>query len=318
MIYRTIITSLLLLAGFANAATYDVTATFERRNENWSYEAVITNDSDSLTVTAFTLSIANNDNAHFDTVVSNTAFTVTPDIGSNNDGLRSNSLRYDLVTPLASGESRQTRGDIDINGATNVPNAVSVVVEFSDGQSRTLDLADETGGAIRWRARLTEGQAPPGPIINGQASATLTWTRPTERIDDEPIGDALAGFVLHWGRESMLGLCPTVNIKLPGCYENDLDVPNGTTVAQELTFSLDDDATMYFAIRAYTNDTDTDGNPIQQFSDYSGEVSRAYQLVITEPTTEPPLPPSGINLTVTITCAVVDSEATCEFVEITP
>lgn len=163
-----------------------------------------------------------------------------------------------------------------------------------------------------------------GPIINGQGTATLTWTNPTQNVDGTPIAaPGVQGFVLFWGNQSRFGRCLGAPATDPGavlnstvadkpagkldtsCYPNRLEVTPGSANSKALTLSLNSTQTIYFALAAYTGT----GATIADISSYTNQVSKVFTLA----TTAPPNPPLLNSVNVSINCTTSDPNVTCTF-----
>lgn len=140
-----------------------------------------------------------------------------------------------------------------------------------------------------------------GLIINGEATATLTWTNPTENTDGSTLTD-LAGIVLYWDSQSGVGRCSNAPaVKLDPCYANALDLNSNTVTSSAITLNLNADTTIYFAGAAYnTNDL---------LSDYSSETEKIFTLVVNAP----PNPPTIQSVDLTITCTTNLPGVSCTF-----
>lgn len=156
--------------------------------------------------------------------------------------------------------------------------------------------------------------APPGVIINGEATATLQWTAPTQYEDGTALDPAdIAGYVIFWsegGRfladgTTLRGGCteqPEGSRNDAGCYPNVIDLSDGSSTGEQLTLSLDQDVTIFFA--AVTHDT------AGLWSRYSNEAAKAFTLSVTQ--TEPN-PPVIQSVDMAITCTTNLPSVTCTF-----
>ena len=231
--------------------------------------------------------------------------TTIPELGGQNDGISSATVSW--PAELAANGLLESSGDIDPNAALS---GVSATVNFTGAGPRTVDLGP-TGTPGQWRAAIAETGQDPSPIINGQATATMSWTRPTERVDGTvlPLSE-IAGYVLYWGTSSRVGKCGTDPVsRLDPCYGNTLDLVDGTLETTPLVLSLSGDATIYFAIIAYT----ISETGVVSLSAYSNEVTKRFELVITFPDA-PPLPPGSFDVVMDVTCTTDQENVTCEFI----
>ncbi len=148
----------------------------------------------------------------------------------------------------------------------------------------------------------------PGLIINGEATATITWQAPTDHEDGTALDpEDIAGYALYWGIDPGAGNCsdrPTP--LLDPCYGNALDLTDGTLTTTQLTFALNGETTLYFVGVAYV--LGVDGDPL--WSRYSNEISRRFVLSITQ---SPPAAPVLIDIVMSVTCTTNRASVTCEF-----
>lgn len=281
----------------ARAQELEVTVTLDKTTSSWGFELNVLNSSPSESVT--TVLIELDGGATFDHETSD-GFTGTPELGGNNDGLRSALMTWDK--PLATNELMRVTGDID---GSSWAGTATATINFASGIARTFDLVQNID---TWTGILSETDRPPGLIINGEATATLTWRAPTENEDGTTLDPAdIAGFVLYWGITSdNCGDRPAT--LLDACYGNALDLLDGALVTTSLTLSLSGDTTVYFVGIAYTRDAD--GAPV--LSAYSNEIQRVFVVSITEPTPAPSAPVL-IDIVMTVTCTTNKASVTCEF-----
>jgi len=140
-----------------------------------------------------------------------------------------------------------------------------------------------------------------GLIINGEATATLTWTNPIENTDGTPLTD-LAGIVLYWDSISGVGRCSaSPETKLDPCYANAIDLNDDAVTSRSITLNLDADTTIYFAGAAY--------NSSDVLSAYSNESEKIFTVAINAP----PNPPVIQSIDMTIICTTNLPSVTCSF-----
>jgi len=144
-------------------------------------------------------------------------------------------------------------------------------------------------------------------IINGEATATLTWTPPSLNEDGTPLAIAdIAGYVIYWDTQTGVGRCSTYPAtRLDPCYANALDTADGSASSQVMTLNLNADTTVYFAAVTYVMQ---DGAPV--LSRYSNETTREFTLVLQGP----PNPPVIQSVDFTITCITDNPQVTCTFI----
>ena len=143
-----------------------------------------------------------------------------------------------------------------------------------------------------------------------------SWLAPTEYEDGSTIqAGELKGYVIYWDTASGIGRCSGPTIKLDPCYSNSLDLNDGGAVTTPLTLTFNGDTTLFFAMTAYTERPDTDGNPATQVSVYSNEVIKIFtvQTIDTTPPATDPGAPVLQNVNVTITCTTNQQFLECRF-----
>lgn len=155
-------------------------------------------------------------------------------------------------------------------------------------------------------------------IINGVGTATITFTAPTEYTNGDPLPpEDLDGFVIFYNDQSRFD-AGTANLRPgctanpasrtdPSCYPTALDLADGSTTSQSLTFQLSEDVTLYFAMTAYVRD----GNAFGDWSTYSAEVSKSFVLQVDD--ARPPNAPTIESIDMTITCTTNQAQVTCSF-----
>ena len=153
----------------------------------------------------------------------------------------------------------------------------------------------------------------PGLIINGEATATLTWTPPTEYEDGRALPPSdIAGYVIYWSEQSRfeadgVTLRPTCSEYPVGtrtdatCYQNVLDLTDGTATTELIILTLDQDVTLHFAAAAHVTNGD--------WSAYSNEASKSFTLVLESP----PAAPVIQSIDMTIMCTTNLPNVTCSF-----
>jgi hypothetical protein len=159
----------------------------------------------------------------------------------------------------------------------------------------------------------------PDLIINGQGTATITWSPPTEYTNGSPLPPAdITGFVIFYHDASRFEAdgttlrsgctaSPESSRIDNSCYANTVDLTDGSSQSQQLTFQLDQDVTLYFAMTAYVRS----GNTFGDWSTYSSEVSKSFTLEVTDG--RPPQSPQIQSIDMTITCTTNQQLVTCTF-----
>jgi len=274
----TIFALLICTTTVVYAADYDVDVSVSKNSLNWSYTLNVTNNSNLLSVTDWTVRIAGGGNIdHVREQDVTPMFSTNPDLGVNNDTLDSGTVQFLPVLALAPGDTFTKRGDMDgtIGGFT-------VDVTFSDGQTRSIALLFD-GNNVYSGSVAENVPAPPTtvfPIVNGQGAFTLTWSGPTERVDGTPIAPGeLDGFVVYWGDRSGLGRCASEPANLADqCYQFSAQIsPVDTQHANIIQLAAD--TVVYFTLVAY--DIDADGNTL--ISQYATEQAISYEGGATPP-----------------------------------
>ncbi len=155
-------------------------------------------------------------------------------------------------------------------------------------------------------------------IINGTGTATITFTAPTEYTNGDPLpASDLSGFVIFYNDESRFEadgttIRPGCTASPPArtdaaCYTFALDLTDGGTTSQVLTFQLSEDVTLYFAMTAYVRT----GTALGDWCVYSSEVTKSFILEITDG--RPPAAPTIESIDMTITCTTDNAMVTCTF-----
>lgn len=276
---------------------FEATITLDT-SSSMNFDLSVLNSSPAETIESVGIALTG---AVFDTENS-AGFPGVPALGTNNDGVTSAEVTWTPASPLLNGGLMQVSGDID----SVQPSEVIATVNFTSGAVRVVPLSLN---GVRWQASISES-ATPGLIINGQATATLSWTRPTQNEDGTPLAaPEIAGYVLYWGTASGVGRCGTYpTILLDPCYGNALDLQDGGLTTTPLQLSLSGDTTIYFAMTAYTRSSDGNVN----LSAYSNEAPRAFTVQVTFPD---PIPgaPELLDVTMVITCTTNQVDVTCSF-----
>lgn len=153
-----------------------------------------------------------------------------------------------------------------------------------------------------------------GVIVNGQGTATLTWTPPTQYADATDIQPGeLQGYVIFWNDASRFesdgvtlrpgcAAGPVGSRNDMSCYPSVLDITSGSSTTEVLTFDLSTDVTLSFAIVAHTSNL--------LWSDYSNESQKTFTLVIDAA----PGPPTLETVDITMTCTTNTPGVSCEFI----
>ena len=165
----------------------------------------------------------------------------TPDIIINLSGTAESQNEIESVT-----WGNDRGGEGTANGRENW--ATGNIVLQTGINNITITAKDVLGNS-NYKSIAVNRESPEGPWGNG--SATLSWTAPTERINNSPLPD-LAGYRIHYGQES-------------GNHSNQvmIDNPGITTYVVDNLSS----GTWYFAVSAF----DSTG----QISDLSNEGQRS-------------------------------------------
>lgn len=176
-------------------------------------------------------------------------------------------------------------------------------------------------------ARMVSAQTlPDGLIINGSGQASITWTLPTTYVDGTTLDPAQrSGFVLFYGSGSRFssGTTPrpecldtsTPALQRPrsltdaGCYPSRADIANGSVTSTQLTMSLTQATTIYFA--AVTRSANG------SWSAYSNETAKRFVLNVND--LRMPSAPVLQSIGVSMTCTTSrPTEFTCSFQVLDP
>ncbi len=156
-------------------------------------------------------------------------------------------------------------------------------------------------------------QAQETPIIDGEATVTLSWTAPTQYENGEPLPAIdLTGYVIYYDTEprETSGVfrqgCfdgPQDTRTDASCYGNVIDLTDGSATSRAVVLTVDQTTTFYFAAVAHVANG--------EWSRYSNEATKTVTLVIDWPQ---PGPPTGVDVTFDIICTTNLPTVTCEFV----
>lgn len=161
---------------------------------------------------------------------------------------------------------------------------------------------------------VNSADLPPGLIVNGEATANLSWTIPTTRADGSALDPAeIAGFMVYWsdggryladGTTYRDGCGPKAQPTMfsTSCYSNVLDLASGATTTHALSLMLDQDTTLCFTMATY----DTDA----AWSDFSNEVAKNFTVEIQ---INDPGAPVLQAVDFQITCTTNKSSVNCTF-----
>lgn len=158
----------------------------------------------------------------------------------------------------------------------------------------------------------------PNLIINGVGTATITWTAPSEYTNGDPLPIAdISGYVIFYNDQSRFDgganlrppctASPETSRTDPTCYPTAIDLVDGQAASQVLTFQLDQDVTLYFAMTAYVRG----GNVFGDWSTYSSEVSKSFTLSVND--MRPPGAPTIETIDMQIECTTNQAQVTCSF-----
>ncbi len=159
----------------------------------------------------------------------------------------------------------------------------------------------------------------PNLIINGVGTATITWTAPTEYTNGDPLPLAdIDGYVIFYNDQSRFEsdgttlrsgctASPESSRTDPSCYPTAVDITAGGSSSQVLTFQLDQDVTLHFAMTAYVRG----GNVFGDWSTYSPEVTKSFTLSVND--MRPPGSPVIESIDMTIECTTNQAQVTCSF-----
>ena len=286
-----------------SAHVTDMTVTM---GNNLGFSITINNTSTSLTSFVVRLEGTAADEG-FDTI-SGGPWTVSPDIGSNNNGTRANTLTITFDMPLTGAQTMT--GDID-----DEPTGIEAVFFYNDGHSEQTNFpCMGTEPNILCQGGVNEPEPPPPPppeippfeCAQTNCGVTLTWEAPTENVDNTPLTD-LAGFGLYWGMQSRVNRCSgsgPASIDDTTCYDFFLDIPVATQTSEPIILTVTNPTSYFFAAVAYNLDG--------VLSDWSNELEQTFQPETIDPPPTQPQPPLVIEVTCetedtgVLTCMVTD------------
>lgn len=162
-----------------------------------------------------------------------------------------------------------------------------------------------------------EAYAQDTPIINGQATVTLTWTPPTEYEDGTTLAASdITGYVIYYDTFSRFTapgeLRPGCTDQPQGtrtdasCYSNVIDLTDGSSSSEVVVLTVDQDTTFYFAATAHVL-----GGTVQDtWSKYSNEAEKTVTLQVD---TSPPAAPVITQIDMVVTCTTNLPNVTCSF-----
>ncbi len=135
----------------------------------------ITNTSDSESVTSVSLEIEGG--GVFDLFEAAGAYTVSPDMGSNNDGVSSPSVTLDFSgTGLAAGASEANSAGATASDIDGTLSSIAVTVTFSNGSELSGSMVNEGDSddpdPDMWIVTLTGGSANHPPVAESQSVST--------------------------------------------------------------------------------------------------------------------------------------------------
>jgi hypothetical protein len=136
-------------------------------------------------------------------------------------------------------------------------------------------------------------------VVTVEGPATLVWEAPTENTDGTPLTD-LAGFRIYFGLTPRAASC----LGPQDCaYGTQIEVTNPTDTTSTFTVPVPNGvAQFFFAMTAYDDQLNE--------SDYSNEISRTFNIVITD--TRPPQPPALQSVDLQFTCVTgLEPGVTC-------
>jgi hypothetical protein len=151
---------------------------------------------------------------------------------------------------------------------------------------------------------------PTGLIINGQGTATLTWTLPTtDELGNALPASSIANVGVFYGVSrfssgtTLRAGCTDRPTSLSStlCYAGTAPMLPGSATSTPLTLQLDSSQTVYFAAAVLA----TGGG----ISRYSNEAAKIFTLQ----TSAPPATPILVDVQVSIVCTTNLPEVTCSF-----
>lgn len=149
-----------------------------------------------------------------------------------------------------------------------------------------------------------------GVVINGQGTATLSWTRPTTNTDGSPLAQAdITAYGVFFGPQSRFSSGTTLRsgctatppaLTSTTCYAGAVQIAGGATQGAPVTLTgITSNTRIYFAVAAQR----TGG----QISAYSNEAFKDFVVTVNAPPSAPVLQ----DVNVTVTCTTNDPQITC-------
>lgn len=189
---------------------------------------------------------------------------------------------------------------------------------------RTLMTWLVVGTVLLSIAYYREAYAQETPIIDGQATVTLSWTPPTEYepLPGETVGAPLdpadiTGYVIYYGTESRTDVAgdfrPGCSDSPQGtrtdgsCYPNVIDLSDGSLTTVPILITVDQTTTFVFAAAAFVGAGEIANDEVSR---YSNEAFKTVTLVIDSVR---PGPPTSLTVDMTITCSTNLPNVTCSF-----
>lgn len=156
------------------------------------------------------------------------------------------------------------------------------------------------------------------PIIDGQATVTLTWEAPTQYEDGSALAATdITGYVIYYDTFSRFTSpgnlrpgctdTPQGTRTDAGCYSNVIDLTDGSNTSEVVVLTVDQDTTFYFAATAHV----LGGTESGSWSKYSNEAEKTVVLVID---TVPPAAPVITQVDMVISCTTNLPNVTCSFI----
>jgi len=162
-------------------------------------------------------------------------------------------------------------------------------------------------------AGVVQAQIPEGVIVNGQGSATISWTPSTTWEGGAAMAAAdRSGVVIFFGPASRFSSGTTLrsgcaarpaSLTETSCYPSRFVVANGATVTTPVSVPLTQEAVISFA--AVT--TATNGS----WSNFSNEGAKRFRLTVTD--TRLPGAPVLTTINITVSCTTNLPAYTCQF-----
>lgn len=157
------------------------------------------------------------------------------------------------------------------------------------------------------------------PVIDGQATVTLSWTAPTMYEDGTALNPSdIGGYVMFYGTASRTdgsgnfrpgcASGPQGTRTDTGCYPNVIDLSDGSLTSIPILIDVDQTTTFHFAAVAFVGAGNL-GN--DEVSVYSNEAIKTVTLVIDSVR---PGPPTSTTVEMTVTCTTNLPNVTCSFI----